>query len=116
MIHNLLSNALKYTKRGKVLIGCRRQQERLRVEIWDTGIGIPEFELRAIFEEYHQLDNPARQRSHGLGGSPSLRAWADCSAIRFMCARCMEKARYSRLRSPWPRIASLRRQTTLYPM
>jgi two-component system, chemotaxis family, CheB/CheR fusion protein len=67
MIRNLLSNALKYTKRGKVLIGCRRRQERLRIEIWDTGIGIPESELQAIFEEYHQLDNPARQRSHGLG-------------------------------------------------
>ena len=67
MIRNLLSNALKYTKRGKVLIGCRRRQERLRIEIWDTGIGIPESELQAIFEEYHQVDNPARQRSHGLG-------------------------------------------------
>jgi two-component system CheB/CheR fusion protein len=67
MIRNLLSNALKYTKRGKVLIGCRRHQERLRIEIWDTGIGIPESELQAIFEEYHQVDNPARQRSHGLG-------------------------------------------------
>src|ERR1700684_2734694 len=42
MIRNLLSNALKYTWRGKVLIGCRRRQERLRIEIWDTGIGIPE--------------------------------------------------------------------------
>jgi two-component system, chemotaxis family, CheB/CheR fusion protein len=66
MIRNLLSNALKYTKRGKVLIGCRRRQEKLHIEVWDTGIGIPESELQAIFEEYHQLDNPARQRSHGL--------------------------------------------------
>jgi two-component system, chemotaxis family, CheB/CheR fusion protein len=67
MIRNLLSNALKYTKRGKVLIGCRRRQEKLHIEVWDTGIGIPESELQAIFDEYHQLDNPARQRSHGLG-------------------------------------------------
>jgi two-component system CheB/CheR fusion protein len=67
MVRNLLSNALKYTQRGKVLVGCRRRQGELRIEIWDTGVGIPESELQAIFEEYHQLDNAARQRSHGLG-------------------------------------------------
>ena len=67
MIRNLISNALKYTQRGSVLLGCRRREGKLRIEIWDTGIGIPESELQAIFEEYHQLDNPARQRSHGLG-------------------------------------------------
>ena len=67
MIRNLLSNALKYTQRGKVLVGCRRRAGKLRIEIWDTGIGIPTSELQTIFEEYHQLDNAARQRSHGLG-------------------------------------------------
>jgi two-component system CheB/CheR fusion protein len=67
MIRNLLSNALKYTQRGKVLVGCRRRRGKLRIEIWDTGIGIPTSELQTIFEEYHQLDNAARQRSHGLG-------------------------------------------------
>jgi len=67
MIRNLLSNALKYTQRGKVLVGCRRRGGRLRIEVWDTGVGIPASELQAIFEEYHQLDNPARQRSQGLG-------------------------------------------------
>ena len=50
-----------------MLLGCRRRKGKLRIEIWDTGIGIPESELQAIFEEYHQLDNAARQRSHGLG-------------------------------------------------
>ena len=67
MIRNLISNALKYTQRGRVLLGCRRRQGKLRIEIWDTGIGIPESELKAIFEEYHQVDNAARQRSRGLG-------------------------------------------------
>ena len=41
MIRNLISNALKYTQRGRVLVGCRRRQGKLRIEIWDTGIGIP---------------------------------------------------------------------------
>jgi two-component system, chemotaxis family, CheB/CheR fusion protein len=67
MMRNLLSNAMKYTKRGKVLLGCRRRGDRLSIEVWDTGIGIPAKELVAIFEEYHQVDNPARERSRGLG-------------------------------------------------
>ena len=67
MIRNLLSNAMKYTRRGKVLLGCRRREGVLSIEVWDTGIGIPEAELQAIFEEYHQIDNPARARSLGLG-------------------------------------------------
>jgi two-component system CheB/CheR fusion protein len=67
MIRNLLSNALKYTRRGKVLLGCRRHQGMLSIEVWDTGVGIPEGELQAIFEEYHQLDNVARERNRGLG-------------------------------------------------
>jgi two-component system CheB/CheR fusion protein len=67
MLRNLLSNALKYTKQGKVLLGCRRRRGALSIEIWDTGVGIPEGELQAIFAEYHQLENPARERSRGLG-------------------------------------------------
>ncbi len=67
MLRNLLSNALKYTSRGKVLLGCRRRQGLLSIEVCDTGIGIPEAEHQAIFEEYHQVDNVARERSRGLG-------------------------------------------------
>lgn len=67
MVRNLLSNALKYTKQGKVLLGCRRRQGMLSIEIWDTGVGIPDGELQAIFEEYHQLDNAAHDRIRGLG-------------------------------------------------
>ena len=67
MVRNLLSNALKYTKSGKVLLGCRRRKGMLSIEVWDTGIGIPEEEIQAIFEEYHQVGNEARERSLGLG-------------------------------------------------
>ncbi len=67
MIRNLVSNALKYTKRGKVLLGCRRHAGMLSIEVCDTGIGIPDKDLRPIFDEYHQLDNAARERSRGLG-------------------------------------------------
>jgi two-component system, chemotaxis family, CheB/CheR fusion protein len=67
MLRNLLTNAIKYTRSGKVLLGCRHRAGSLSIEIWDTGIGIPEAELQTIFEEYHQLDNAARERSRGLG-------------------------------------------------
>ncbi|MEO6012370.1 MAG: CheR family methyltransferase [Devosia sp.] len=67
MMRNLLSNALKYTRTGKVLVGCRRRGDQVSIEIIDTGIGIPKRELAAIFDEYHQLHNEARERSQGLG-------------------------------------------------
>ncbi len=67
MIRNLLSNALKYTRQGKILVGCRRQRETIRIEIWDTGIGIAEGDLQTIFEEFRQVDNAARERHRGLG-------------------------------------------------
>jgi len=67
MVRNLISNALKYTGHGKILLGCRRQGGNLRIEVWDTGPGIPEGQLKAVFEEFHQLDNPARERARGLG-------------------------------------------------
>ena len=67
MLRNLISNALKYTNRGKILIGCRRRGPMLQIKVCDTGIGIADAELKAIFEEYHQIDNPARDRTRGLG-------------------------------------------------
>jgi two-component system CheB/CheR fusion protein len=67
MLRNLLSNALKYTRQGRVLIGCRRRGEMVSIEVWDSGIGIADHELKAIFEEYHQVDNVARERGRGLG-------------------------------------------------
>ena len=67
IIRNLLSNALKYTESGKVLLGCRRRKGMLSIEIWDTGIGIPKEGLESVFEEYHQVDNAAHERSRGLG-------------------------------------------------
>jgi two-component system, chemotaxis family, CheB/CheR fusion protein len=68
IIRNLLVNAVKYTPpTGKLLLGCRKRGDKLRIEVWDSGTGIAEQDLKAIFEEFHQLDNPARERSKGLG-------------------------------------------------
>jgi two-component system CheB/CheR fusion protein len=67
ILRNLLSNALKYTKKGGVVMGCRRGRDSLRIEVWDSGLGIPKEELAFIFDEYHQVENTARDRSRGLG-------------------------------------------------
>ncbi|MEX1154352.1 chemotaxis protein CheB [Parvibaculum sp.] len=67
VIRNLLSNAFKYTERGKVLLGCRRRQGTLSIEVLDTGIGIAADDIDTIFDEYYQVDNDARQRRRGLG-------------------------------------------------
>ncbi len=67
IIRNLLSNAIKYTNRGKILLGCRRRGDAVRIEVLDTGVGIPKDQIQAIFDEFHQVDNPARDRRKGLG-------------------------------------------------
>jgi two-component system, sensor histidine kinase len=68
ILGNLISNALRYTEHGGVLIGARRiGRDKLRFQVWDSGKGIPhEFQAR-IFEEYFQLENPERHRDKGLG-------------------------------------------------
>jgi len=64
---NLVSNAVRYTARGGIVIGCRRRGERLRIDIWDSGIGIPEDQQRDIFREFFQLADPKQGRQGGLG-------------------------------------------------
>ena len=68
VIQNLMANAIRYTVRGRVLIGCRRRGlDRMAIEVWDTGIGIPADRLDDIFEEFTQIGNPERDRAQGLG-------------------------------------------------
>jgi len=67
ILQNLISNAIKYTRRGKVIIGCRYRGDQLRIEVWDSGIGIPEGEQETVFEEFYQLENPGRDRNKGVG-------------------------------------------------
>lgn len=64
---NLVGNALRYTRAGGVLVSCRRRGPVVRVEVWDTGEGIPETAREEIFDEYFQLGNPERDQAKGLG-------------------------------------------------
>jgi signal transduction histidine kinase/CheY-like chemotaxis protein len=67
ILGNFMSNAVRYTQSGRVLIGCRRRSGKISVEVWDTGCGIPKNETHAIFEDFYQIDNLERDRSKGLG-------------------------------------------------
>ncbi len=72
MVRNLVSNAIRYTRTGKVLLGCRRRAGMLRIEVWDTGIGIAERALKTIFAgdpepADPEPDEPPRERYRGLG-------------------------------------------------
>ncbi|MBX3621012.1 MAG: response regulator [Rhizobacter sp.] len=68
LLRNLVSNALRYTDRGGVLVAARRQgRDQVRLQVWDSGRGIAPERQAEVFEEFVQLDNPARDRSLGLG-------------------------------------------------
>src|SRR5205085_561801 len=73
MLKNLVTNAIRYTERGKVLIGCRRlANDRLRLDVIDSGIGIAPEEQERIFDEYYQLSGSSAQ---GLGlGLPIVKS------------------------------------------
>lgn len=92
---NFLSNALRYTRKGTVLIGCRRRGDRMHIEVWDTGVGIPDHELHSIFDEFrrgsaHDAETPpglglglaivdriARMLEHPV----AVQSWPECGSV-----------------------------------
>jgi CheY-like chemotaxis protein len=68
LLQNFISNAIKYTPHGRVLVGCRRRGQSLRIAVYDTGVGIPPLKRVEIFKEFHRLEQGARiARGLGLG-------------------------------------------------
>jgi signal transduction histidine kinase/CheY-like chemotaxis protein len=67
IVRNIVANAIAYTDKGRVLVGCRRRGRTLCLQVWDTGRGIPESEQSRIFTEFYQVANPERDRSKGVG-------------------------------------------------
>ena len=66
LVRNLVSNAIEYTKRGSILVGCRRRSASIDIEVHDSGIGIMRDDLEKIFHEFHRVD-PATGEGLGLG-------------------------------------------------
>ncbi len=67
VLRNLISNAIRYTPRGRLLVGCRRRREGLLISVHDTGIGIEAAHLEAIFSAYYQVPGGGRARTAGIG-------------------------------------------------
>jgi len=67
MLRNIIANAVRYTERGRIVVGCRRSGARVRVIIADSGPGIAAAHQEQVFQEYYQLSNPERDRAKGLG-------------------------------------------------
>ncbi len=67
ILRNLLSNAIRHTQRGGVLLSARLASGRMLIQVWDSGCGIAAGELGKIFQEFYQVDNAARDRRKGLG-------------------------------------------------
>lgn len=92
ILGNILSNAFNYTQKGRVLLGCRRRGRDIEIQVFDTGTGIPLDQQTAIFDEFFQLNNPARDREKGLGlGLSIVRRTADLLGHRLQMASMEEQ-------------------------
>ncbi len=67
VLMNLVSNAIKFTNAGGILVSARRRGSDVLFQVWDTGMGIPEEHIKHIFDEFYQVNNPQRDRTSGLG-------------------------------------------------
>ncbi len=67
IVLNLVSNAIRYTATGGVLVGCRKRDDQLRIEVWDTGSGIPQDQHQHIFSEFYRLEGTDHDQAGGLG-------------------------------------------------
>src|SRR6185437_11417389 len=82
VLQNFLSNALRYTQRGGVLLGARRTGDEVRIEVWDTGPGIPAEQRARIFGEFQRLERPSPWGEKGLGLGLSI-----CDGMRALLGR-----------------------------
>ena len=67
ILRNLLTNAIRYTDKGRIVLGCRRHKDSLSIEVLDTGIGIPNDKLQEIFQEFKRGDQQKHNQDRGLG-------------------------------------------------
>ncbi len=67
ILQNFVSNARRYTRKGGVLVGCRRRGDDVAIQVIDTGVGIADTDQKAVFEEFHRLSEGAKRTKRGLG-------------------------------------------------
>ncbi|GGF71906.1 histidine kinase [Terasakiella brassicae] len=92
ILRNFLSNAVRYTKEGRILLGCRTTAKGLSIEVWDTGSGIPSEGMENIFTEFSQLDDPERDRSEGIGlGLAIVKRLASLLKLEISCSSIVGK-------------------------
>jgi len=116
MISNLLSNAIRYTDTGCVLIGCRKQHDSLRIEIWDTGIGIAENELPKVFGEYHKINTKGRATAESMGlGLSIVQRLADMLGHRVHVRSSPGQGSMFSIEVPLAKAAALTRRPGMLP-
>ena len=107
MLSNFISNALRYTERGKILVGTRRRGNAVEVQVLDTGIGIADDQMQLIFREFYQIGNVARRREHGLGlGLAIVRRTADLLKLHIDARSTPGKGSLFSIRLPVMRVQS----------
>lgn len=67
ILRNFLSNAIRYTEKGRLVLGCRRRADHLEIQVWDTGVGVAEHQLQEIFQEFKRIGDHKRREDKGLG-------------------------------------------------
>jgi len=67
ILRNFLSNAIRYTDQGRILLGCRRRADYLEIQVWDTGVGVPSDQLKEIFLEFKRVNAKKQREDKGLG-------------------------------------------------
>ena len=101
ILRNLVSNAVRYTNEGGVLIGCRRRGTDVLVEVWDTGVGIADEDTDLVFTEFYQGNNPDHDRTQGLGlGLSICKRISDLLGHEFTCRSVAGQGTVFRLRLP----------------
>jgi two-component system, sensor histidine kinase len=104
VLRNLITNAIRYTERGGLLVGCRVQKEMLTIGVYDTGIGIAPSQQAEVFKEFHQLGNPERDRRKGLGLGLAI-AEGLCASLGYMLGLSSTPGRGSAFTVALPRTA-----------
>lgn len=97
ILGNLVENAIRYSHRGGILVGCRQRGDKVRIEVWDTGQGIPPNEIDAIFDEFYQVKTSLPGSELGLGlGLSIVKQLADLFGHQIgVCSRVGQGSRFA---------------------